>query len=119
MNNLAVVWDSLGRHSQAESLYLELIEIRRRVLGEHHPRMSVTFTNLARMYERQRKYVEAERAYLAASRGYVRSLGPENEPTRDVVARLAKLYATWGKTRESAEWQAKLPTDALASRTDP
>ena len=37
MNHLALLYWKQGRYDEAESLYLETVEIRRRVLGESHP----------------------------------------------------------------------------------
>lgn len=45
-NNLAGLYDSQGRYSEAESLYRQALEILLRVLGEEHPNTIICRENL-------------------------------------------------------------------------
>ena len=37
MNNLALLYNNQGKYEEAESLYVECLEIRERTLGKEHP----------------------------------------------------------------------------------
>ena len=50
MNNLAIVYDEQGKYPQAEALYSQTLEIRRRVLGPEHPDTLGSMNNLAIVY---------------------------------------------------------------------
>ena len=47
MNNLANVLDDEGHYAEAEKLYRETLDIRRRVLGPEHPDTLWSTNNLA------------------------------------------------------------------------
>jgi tetratricopeptide (TPR) repeat protein len=47
MHNLAVLYLKQGRYDEAEPLYLEALEARKRLLGDDHPRTANTLYNLA------------------------------------------------------------------------
>ena len=66
LNNLAVLYDSMGEYSKAEPLYLEARDIRKRALGPQHPDYGTSLNNLAVLYESMGKYAKAERLYLEA-----------------------------------------------------
>ena len=47
IDSMAVVHMNLGRHDEAEQLYLEVLQTRRRILGDRHPGTAGTLYNLA------------------------------------------------------------------------
>ena len=59
-NNLAVLYVKTNQLDRAEPLYQEDYETSRRLLGEEHPDLLVSMTNLGRFYNRVHKYREAE-----------------------------------------------------------
>jgi non-specific serine/threonine protein kinase/serine/threonine-protein kinase len=50
MNNLANVYQYEGKYAQAEALFRQTLEIRRRVLGPEHPDTLGSMVNLAIIY---------------------------------------------------------------------
>ena len=51
MNNLADLYWNQGRYDEAEPLYLETLETRKRVLGDDHPDTLNSMNNLANLYQ--------------------------------------------------------------------
>ncbi len=66
MNNLAYLYKSQGRYSEAEPLYLEALEMRKRLFTGDHPNVASSLNNLAGLYYSQGRYSEAELLYLDA-----------------------------------------------------
>ena len=73
-----------GRYSEAESLYLEAAELRRRLDysdhrlvygGQQHPSLATSFNNLALLYQTQGRYAEAEDLYQQALAVYDAYIG--------------------------------------------
>jgi hypothetical protein len=50
----------MGRHSEAEPLYLQAMELRREALGERHPDYADSLNNLAKLYHAMGRHSEAE-----------------------------------------------------------
>lgn len=50
MSNLAATYQDQDRLKEAESLHLQVREIRRKVLGPQHPSTLITMANLATTY---------------------------------------------------------------------
>nr|WP_322680997.1 tetratricopeptide repeat protein [Nostoc sp. DedQUE03]MDZ7976446.1 tetratricopeptide repeat protein [Nostoc sp. DedQUE03] len=59
-NNLAVLYESLGRYTEAEPLYVKALQLRQRLLGEKHPDVAQSCNNLAGFYKSLGRYAEAE-----------------------------------------------------------
>jgi len=46
INNLATLYDSQGRYEEAEPLYLQALDLRKKLLGDEHPHTKITRKNL-------------------------------------------------------------------------
>lgn len=64
--NLADVFRELGDMEGAERLHREVLETRRRVLGERHPDLGYSFNNLGELYRSLGRYSEAEACFRQA-----------------------------------------------------
>ncbi len=53
LNNLAYLYNSQGRYTEAEPLYLEAINIATQALGENHPNTVTIRENLQIMRQQQ------------------------------------------------------------------
>ena len=53
MGNLALTYSSQGRWKEAEELELQVIEIRKRLLGQEHLDTLISMGNLALIYSSQ------------------------------------------------------------------
>src|SRR5271163_3084219 len=60
LNNLAALYHSQGKHALAEKMYMQSLDIKKRLLGEEHPEVALNLQNLAACYCAKRKYAEAE-----------------------------------------------------------
>jgi eukaryotic-like serine/threonine-protein kinase len=101
MSNLANVCADEGKYAQAEMLYSQNLEVRRRVLGPEHPGTLYTLAGFASMYQRQGKYALAETYDAQALAGRRHALGPEHPDTMVSAADLALAYLSEGKFAES------------------
>jgi len=97
MNNLANVYFDEGKYAQAEALYSQTLEIRRRVLGPEHPITVNSMNSLAFVYSDEGKYAQAEALYSQALEIRRRILGPEHPDTLDTLSGFAYMYQRQGK----------------------
>jgi tetratricopeptide (TPR) repeat protein len=49
LNNLALLYDSQGRYSEAEPLYLEALDLKKQLLGDNHPHTQTFYRNYLMM----------------------------------------------------------------------
>ena len=101
LNNLARLYKSQGRYEEAEPLYIQALEMRRKLLGEEHPYVAITLNNLARLYKSQGRYEEAEPLYLQALEMKRKLLGEEHPDIATTLNNLAKLYKSQGRYEEA------------------
>ncbi|MGK7928483.1 MAG: tetratricopeptide repeat protein, partial [Spirulina sp.] len=64
LNNLANLYESQGKYKAAKPLYMQSLELRKKLLGEEHPDVATSLNNLAFLYQSQRKYKDAEPLYM-------------------------------------------------------
>jgi tetratricopeptide (TPR) repeat protein len=60
LNNLAMLYHVMGDDARAEPLLHEVVEIRRRILGEEHPRYLHSLQDLAEFYRSRNDLTQAE-----------------------------------------------------------
>ena len=69
VNNLALLYNHQERYDDAEPLYLETLEIRKRLLGDDHPDTLISMSALAKGLSQQGRLDEAADAFLG-TQGY-------------------------------------------------
>jgi predicted RNase H-like HicB family nuclease/tetratricopeptide (TPR) repeat protein len=94
LNGLARLYKSQGRYNDAEPLYLQSLDIRKRQLGDDHPDVATSLNNLALLYESQGKYSEAENLAKQALVIYQNRLGNEHPNTQNAAVTVKGLYIT-------------------------
>ncbi len=87
-------WRSAEQHLQ------EALRLRRDTLGEEHVDTLTSMHNLARLYERMRRWDEAERLYSQTLELRRRVLGEEHADTLTSMNDLAALYLYLGRSEE-------------------
>ena len=107
MHNHATIVDKLQRYTEAESIYLQTIQSKRKVLGSTHPSTTVTILRLAAMYQRQGRFAEAESQLTAALNALATSRGLDAS-AKPIIAQLESLYEAWGKPAKIAELKTKV-----------
>ncbi|MEH2162514.1 MAG: tetratricopeptide repeat protein, partial [Nostoc sp.] len=65
----------------AEPLYLQALELRKRLLGDNHPDVAASLNNLAELYFFTGRYSEAEPLYLQAFAICEQTLGVDHPNT--------------------------------------
>jgi tetratricopeptide (TPR) repeat protein len=97
LNNLAYLYYSQGRYDQAEPLFLQALELSKRLLGEDHPQVASNLNNLAGLYDSQGRYDQAEPLYLQALELSKRLLGEDHPHVATSLNNLAVLYKSQGR----------------------
>ena len=97
LNNLADLYCSQGRYEEADPLYLQALELRRRLLGNNHPDVAYSLRSLADLYNSQGRYEEAEPFYLKALELFKRLLGENHPDVATSLNNLASLYDSQGR----------------------
>ena len=101
LNNLAGLYRSQGRYSEAEPLYEQALALRKRLLGEEHPDVAESLNDLAGLYDSQGRYSEAEPLYKQALALRKRLLGEEHPHVATSLNNLAELYDSQGRYSEA------------------
>jgi tetratricopeptide (TPR) repeat protein len=112
MGELAEWYSRQGRYKEAESLYLERLEIQRRALGEEHQDTLASMSDLASMYCEQGQYDKVEPLLTKVLEISRRVLGEEHPDTLLSMNNLGALYQNQGRYNEAEP----LLTKALEGR---
>lgn len=97
INSLAVLYTNTGDYNKAELLYLQAIEVRKKMLGETHPDYAVSLSNLATLYAFMRNYDEAEKLMLKSLQIREKIFGKKSEQYGTDLNNLGLLYKQMGK----------------------
>ncbi len=92
LNELAHLYYYQGRYSEAEPLYLQSLELTKKLLGDEHPNVATSLNNLAHLYYYQGRYSEAEPLYLQSLELTKKLLGDEHPNVATSLNNLAGLY---------------------------
>ena len=85
-----------ARYAMAEPLYEQVLDIRRRVLGDDHPDTAVILNNLALLYRDQGHFAQAEPLLEQALDIRRRVLGNDHVSTAGSLNNLAEFYKAQG-----------------------
>ncbi|BCR88831.1 uncharacterized protein ACHE_50029A [Aspergillus chevalieri] len=103
IENVGTCLDSDGRYKEAEKLLVQVMEIRKQVLGPEHPSILTSMANLASTYRNQGRWKEAEELQLQVMETWKQVLGPEHPSTLTSMANLASTYRDQGRWKEAEE----------------
>ena len=101
LNGLALLYDSQGRYNDAEPLYLQSLDIRKRQLGNDHPDVATSLNNLAQLYYSQGRYNDAEPLLLQSLDIRKRQLGNDHPHVAQSLNNLAQLYYSQGQYNDA------------------
>jgi MoxR-like ATPase len=90
-----------GRYEEAEGLEVQVIEIRKRVLGDEHPDTLASIANLASTYRKQGRWKESEVLGVQVIGVMKRVLGDEHPDTLASIGSLASTYGDQGRWKEA------------------
>ena len=102
-NNLGTALTFQGDYPEAEKYLQQAFEMRRNLLGQHHPDTLISQANLALTYWHQGRCNEAEELEVQVMEMRKRVLGQEHPATLFSHANLAFTYANQGRWKEAEE----------------
>ncbi|OCK77107.1 hypothetical protein K432DRAFT_129195 [Lepidopterella palustris CBS 459.81] len=88
MANLASTYRNQGRWKKAEELEVQVIETRKRVLGEEHPDTLISMNNLAFTFKSQSRNDEAISLLKTCLQLQKQILGPQHPDTESSLKSL-------------------------------
>ncbi len=100
-NELAYLYNFQGRYSEAEPLYQQALQMRKRLLGESHPDVATSLNHLAGLYYSQGRYSEAEPLTQQALQMRKQLLGESHPDVATNLNNLAFLYKSQGRYSEA------------------
>jgi tetratricopeptide (TPR) repeat protein len=101
--NFGLVFHEAGNWKEAERLWVEVQQRRKRVLGEEHPSTLAIMSNLASTYWNQGRWKEAEGLQVQVLQTRKRVLGEEHPDTLTIMSNLASTYWKQGQWKEAEE----------------
>ena len=96
LNNLAVLYSTMGAYDKAEPLYHRSLAISEKVLGPEHPDTAGSLNNMAVLYSTMGAYDQAEPLYRRALTIKEKAFGSEHPDTAISLGSLAGLYYNMG-----------------------
>ncbi|PVH92043.1 hypothetical protein DM02DRAFT_544538 [Periconia macrospinosa] len=103
----------LGRYQNAEQAHRQVLEKRKKNLGEEHPDTLLSMKNVARALGRQGKYAEAEKMHQETLALLKKVIGEEHP---DTLSSMGYVARTLGNQGEYAKAE-KMHRETLALRT--
>ncbi|KAA8643699.1 uncharacterized protein ATNIH1004_010473 [Aspergillus tanneri] len=101
MANLASTYMNQGRWKEAEELGVQVMELRKQVLGPEHPHTLTSMAILASTYTNQGRWKEAEELEVQVIKLRKQVLGPEHPDTLTSMNNLACTWKLLGKVEDA------------------
>ena len=102
-NNFIFVMKEIGDGKHAEQLGVQVLDMRKRLLGAEHPDTIVSMGNLAIVYSSQRMWNEAEQLESQVLDMRKKLLGVEHLHTIGSMENLASIYLNQGRCNEAEQ----------------
>ena len=96
LNDLGIVQFESGRPHDAIRLFRESLDMRRRVLGDHHIGVAITSSNLSVVLDQTGETAEAAALTDSALAIFERNLGPDHQRTLNVLLNQAERLSIAG-----------------------
>src|SRR5436309_15314421 len=87
---------------------VQVMEMRKRVLGAEHPDTLTSMGNLASTYRNQGRWKEAEELELQVMETRMRVVGAEHPDTLASMYNLAATYGNQGRWKEAEELEVQV-----------
>ena len=92
MNDLGLAYLESGNYSKAKTLFVDLVELKKDLLGINSAEYAASLINLAGIYQDLGEFDKAETLYLEAIENYRVSLGDQHPDYATSVQHLGQLY---------------------------
>ncbi|MGO9485740.1 MAG: tetratricopeptide repeat protein, partial [Rhodomicrobium sp.] len=103
LGNLAMLYSTVSRFSEAETMHARAIHGLEMTLGANHPNTRLELGNLAWLYLEMGRYREAEATYKRALAGAESMTAAKDEFTLRSYFGLGTVYARQGRYREAED----------------
>ena len=107
-SKFALVMKENGDWKNAEQLEVQVMDIRKKVLGAEHPNRLTTMSDLANTYLAQRGWNEAEQLEVQVMDIRKKVLGVEHPNTLIIMSNLAFTYWNQGRWNEAEHLQIQI-----------
>ena len=107
-NNFIFVLREIGDWKHAEQLGVQVLDMRKKVLGAEHPHTLLSMGNLARIYEDKGNFKEAEQLEFQVLDMSKKLLGAEHPHTLLSMGNLAGIYSSQGKWNEAEQLKVQV-----------
>ena len=107
-NNFRFVMEEIGDWSNAEQLAMQVLYMRKKLLGEKHPDTITSMWDLARTYHQQGKYNEAKQLGVQVLDTRKKLLGAEHPDTLTSMGDLARTYYHQGNLNEAEQLEVQV-----------
>ena len=107
-NNFALVLLENGNWNSAELLQIQVMEMRKKILGAEHPDTLSSMANLASIYWKQGRWNEAEQLNIQVMDMLTKLFGAEHPHTLSSMVNLASTYWNQGRWNEAEKLQIQV-----------
>ncbi|KAF2188857.1 HET-domain-containing protein [Zopfia rhizophila CBS 207.26] len=97
-----------GRYNEAEELFAQVMETRKRVLGAEHPDTLTSMANLASTYRNQGRWKAAEELEVQVMETCKKKLGTDHPDTLNSMSNLASTYRNQGQWDAAEELEVQV-----------
>ena len=107
-NNYIYVLGEIGDWRHAEQLGVQVLDMRKKLLGAEHPYTLTSMGNLASTFLNQGKWNEAEQLQVQVLDMCKKLLGAEHPDTLTSLGNLASTFSSQGKWNEAEELEVQV-----------
>ncbi|KOY85883.1 hypothetical protein AD998_06760 [bacterium 336/3] len=108
LNNLGVLHLQTNRLDGAEYYLKGSLDLKRKSLGENHPKYLSTLSYLANLYLMKKEYAKAEKIYKQILKQTKKTLSEKNALYLNTLNSLAELYSETSRNNEAESMYLKL-----------
>jgi tetratricopeptide (TPR) repeat protein len=107
-NNFRFVMEEIGDWNNAERLAIQVLNMRKKLLGPEHPYTVISMEDLAKTYHHRGKLNEAEQLEVQVLDMRKRLLGTKHPDTLVTMGNLASTYCYQGKLNEAEQLEIQV-----------
>jgi len=96
LNNLGVLYKTMGDYKVAEPYFKQALAIQRKALGEEHPSYAHSLNSLGVLYLNMGDYKAAEPYFIQALEIRMKALGEEHPDYAESLSDIGSLYSDMG-----------------------
>ena len=107
LSTRGLVYDRIGKYSQAEGFHKKALMIRKKIFGEDHTDVASSYNNLASVYSSLGEYNQAEQLHEKALVIWKKINGEDHVDVATSYHNLASVYGSVGKYNQAKELNEK------------